>query len=241
MQKFDDVILNSNGQPVSGAVVLVSPTGTTSTATIYGDIAGTATRANPLSSDASGRVWFYGTNGRYDLAISGSYITTTTKTDMMLEDVPRSNLAELSTASAARTNLGLDSAGLLSTSSYFQTGNNLSEGVAATIRANIRGTAVALASTGQITPDFAASDNFTLAPTVNTTLATPSNPVVGQSGRIVVTQNATAKTLAYNSGFYKFAAGATATLSTAASAVDVLRYTVISSTSAECEMRNGLA
>lgn len=241
MQKFDDVILNSNGQPVSAAVVLVSPTGSTATATIYGDVGGTATRANPLSSDAAGRVWFYGTNGRYDLTISGSYIQTTTKTDVMLEDVPRTNLAELSTASAARSNLGLQSAAQVSTSAFLQTANNLSDGVAATMRANIRGTAVALASTGQITPDFAASDNFTLAPTVNTTLATPSNPVVGQSGRIVVTQNATAKTLAYASSFYKFAAGATATLSTAVGAIDVLRYAVISSTSAECEMRNGLA
>lgn len=241
MQRYQDAILNSNGQPVASASVLVSPTGTTNTATIYGDVAGTATRANPLTADSAGRVWFYGTNGRYDLKISGSYIVTTTASDIMLEDVPLTNLAELTTASAARTNLGLGNAGLLSTSSYFQTANNLSEGTVATIRANIRGTAIPLASTGQITPDLSAADNFTLALSINTTLATPSNPVVGQSGRIVVTQNATAKTLAYNSGFYKFAAGATATISTAAGAVDVLRYAVITSTSAECEMRNGVA
>lgn len=229
MQRYQDSILNSNGQPVSGLSVLVSPTGTTNTASVFGDIAGATPRTNPLTTDSLGSFWFYGTNGRYDFTISGAGIQTATKTDVMLEDVPLSNLGELSTASAAVLNLG---------GPFFKVGSNLSEGSASAMRASVRGTAIPLASTGQISPDLSQSDNFSLAMTVNTTLAPPANPVVGQQGRIVVTQNSTAKTLAVASSFWKFVS--TATLSTAANAVDVLRYAVITSTSAECEMRNNL-
>ena len=79
--------------------------------------------------------------------------------------------------------------------------------------------------------------------TVNTTLAKGTNARVGQEFRVTVFQNSTAKTLAYDSSFYKFAGGSTATLSTATAVgtTDVLRGYVITSTSAECEMRNGIA
>lgn len=260
MQKFQDVVLNSNGQPVASATVLVRPTGSTSTAAIFGDVAGVGTRANPLTADANGRFWYYGTNGRYDLVVSGSYIQTTTVTDVILEDVPLSNLAELSTASAGRASLGLGplSTSSLSNSSFLQTGNNLSElsTAAATARTNIgaaastssqtltggqRTAVVALASTGQITPDFSTANNFTLAMTVNTTLAKGTNAQPGQSGWIAVTQNSTAKTLAYDSTFYKFTATATLSTATSVGTGDVIRYNIITTTSAECEMRNGIA
>jgi len=298
MQRYQDSIINSAGQPVSGASVLVRPTGSTNTATIYATNTGTATAANPITADSLGRFGFYGTNGRYDLVVSGSFIQTTTITDVMLEDVPLSNLGELSTASSARDNLGLGSAAVVSTATFAKASNNLSDlastatarinlglgtstgtvlhadrnlgdlSTAATARANlgvaigtnvqafstailmstgsqsIAGgkafTVTTLASTGQITPDLSAGNNFELSMTVNTTLATPSNATKGQEFRIAVFQNSTAKTLAYNSAFYKFVAAATATLSTATAVgtVDVLRGYVMTTTSAECEMRN---
>lgn len=258
MQKFQDVVFNSNGQPVASATVLVRPTGSTSTAAIFGDVAGTGTRANPLTADANGRFWYYGTNGRYDLVVSGSYIQTTTVSDVILEDVPLSNLAELSTASAGRASLGLGSISTYTTSSFLQTANNLSElaSGAPTVRTNIgaaastssqtltggqRTAVVALASTGQITPDFSTANNFTLSMTVNTTLAKGTNAQPGQSGWISVTQNSTAKTLAYDSTFYKFTATATLSTATSVGTGDVIRYNIITTTSAECEMRNGIA
>lgn len=300
MQKRQDVIINSGGQPVGGATVLVRPTGLTSTAVIYATNTGTSTAANPVTADYLGRFSYYGTNGRYDEVISGSYIQTTTNYDVMLEDVPLTNLGELSTASNARSNLGLGSAAVVSTATFAKAANNLSDlastatarinlglgtstgtvlhadrnladiSTAATARSNLglaigtnvqafnanaafttgsqtftggqRGAIVVLASTGQIAPDFAAANNFSLAMTVNTTLAAASNVVPGQSGFIGITQNSTAKTLAFNT-FWKFAAGAVGTLSTATSVgtTDVLRYNVLTTTSAEAEMRNGVA
>ena len=87
-----------------------------------------------------------------------------------------------------------------------------------------------LTSASTITPDFAASNNFAVTLGTNATLASPSNVTAGQSGVIVVTQDSTgSRTLAYNS-IYKFAGGTAPTLTTTASAVDVLAYYVESST-----------
>lgn len=326
MQKYQDAILNSAGQPVSGASVLVRPTGSTSTAVIYGDVAGTATRANPLTADANGRFWYYGTNGRYDFVVSGSFIQTTTETDVMLEDVPRSNLSELSTASSARDNLGLGSAAVVSTATFLKAANNLSDlastatarvnlglgtstgtmlaasrnladlvstatarinlglgtstgtvlhadrnladvSTAATARANLglaigtnvqafnanaafttgsqtftggqRGAVVALASTGQIAPNFSTANNFSLAMTVNTTLAAGTNVAAGQSGAIQITQDGTAKTLVFSS-FWKWQGTATGAISTATGATDILLYYAYSTSAAVAQLLNGV-
>lgn len=259
MQRYQDVVIDSNGQPVPSATVLVRPVGSTNTATIYSTNTGTSTRANPVTADSSGRFWFYGTNGRYDLVVSGSYVTTTTAADVMLEDVPLTNLAELTTASAARTNLGVVQPQVTSTSSMLVTLNLLSELSTSTFpasaRANIgaacstasqtltggqRFAVTTLASTGQITPDLGANNNFELSMTVNTTLAAGTAAVKGQAGRIVIFQNSTAKTLAYASTFWKFASTATLSTATVAGTADVIDYYIVSSTSAACRIINGV-
>jgi len=93
-----------------------------------------------------------------------------------------------------------------------------------------RGTAVALTSSGSsIASDFSLANNFTHTTSENTTLANPSNLVAGQSGVIVITQGATARTLAYGS-YWKFSGGTVPSLTATVSAVDVLAYYVESST-----------
>lgn len=101
------------------------------------------------------------------------------------------------------------------------------------------GVPVALTSTSSaVAVDLSLANNYTLAMTENTTLSSASNIAAGQSGIIVVTQNATAaKTLAYNS-FWKFPGGVAPTLSTSAGAVDLLSYYVESSSRATCFMSN---
>lgn len=93
-----------------------------------------------------------------------------------------------------------------------------------------RGSVDALTDGATITPDFAASNNFSVTLGGNRTLANPTNLAAGQSGIIIITQDATgSRTLAFGS-YWKFAAGTAPTLTTTAAAVDVLAYYVESST-----------
>ena len=93
-----------------------------------------------------------------------------------------------------------------------------------------RGTPVALTSTSaSIATDFALGNNFSHTTTENTTLANPSNVVAGQSGIITITQGATPRSMAFGS-YWKFPGGAAPSLTSTASAVDILAYYVESST-----------
>jgi hypothetical protein len=89
-----------------------------------------------------------------------------------------------------------------------------------------RGAIVALTDAATITPDFAAANNYSVTLGGNRTLANPSNQTAGQSGIIVITQDGTgSRTLAFGSN-WKFASGTAPSLTTTASAVDVLAYYV---------------
>lgn len=93
-----------------------------------------------------------------------------------------------------------------------------------------RGAIVALTDGATITPDFSLGNNYSVTLGGNRTLANPTNLTAGQSGVIVVTQDGTgSRTLAYGS-YFKFPAGTAPSLTTTASAVDVLAYYVESST-----------
>lgn len=93
-----------------------------------------------------------------------------------------------------------------------------------------RGSISVLTDGATITPNFALANNFSVTLGGNRTLANPSNLTAGQSGVIVITQDGTgSRTLAYGS-YFKFANGTAPTLTTTASAVDVLAYYVESST-----------
>jgi len=101
--------------------------------------------------------------------------------------------------------------------------------VAQSFTAAQRGTVAALTDGATITPDFAAGNNFSVTLGGNRTLANPTNLTAGQSGAIVITQDATGgRTLAFG-GNWKFPGGTAPTLTTAASSVDVIAYYVESS------------
>lgn len=93
-----------------------------------------------------------------------------------------------------------------------------------------RGSVSALTDGATITPNFALANNFSVTLGGNRTLANPTNITAGQSGVIVITQDGTgSRTLAYGS-YFKFSNGTAPTLTTTASAVDVLAYYVESTT-----------
>nr|BAR24663.1 hypothetical protein [uncultured Mediterranean phage uvMED]BAR24709.1 hypothetical protein [uncultured Mediterranean phage uvMED] len=94
-----------------------------------------------------------------------------------------------------------------------------------------RGTITTLTDGATITPDFAASNNYTVTLGGNRTLANPSNLTAGQSGSIFIVQDGTgSRTLAFGS-YWDFAGGTAPTLTTDASAVDRVDYIVRSTTS----------
>ena len=94
-----------------------------------------------------------------------------------------------------------------------------------------RGTITSFSSSsGTATPDFAAANNFSITLSENTTLANPSNLTAGQSGVIFITQDSTARTLAFGS-YWDFSDGTAPTVSTGSGAVDALAYAVRTTTS----------
>jgi len=88
------------------------------------------------------------------------------------------------------------------------------------------GIVVALTDGATITADFDAANFFSVTLGGNRTLANPTNLTAGQSGVIVITQDATgSRTLAYGAN-WKFSSGGAPTLTLTAGAVDVLAYYV---------------
>ena len=84
-------------------------------------------------------------------------------------------------------------------------------------------------STGSVTLDFSANQNHVLTLTGNVTLANPTTEVVGQSGFIVFIQDATGGRTVSLGTDYETSGGAGLTLSSAASATDVVPYIVAAS------------
>ena len=104
-----------------------------------------------------------------------------------------------------------------------------------------RGSISALTDGATITADFAAANNFSVTLGGNRTLANPSNLTAGQSGAIFITQDSTgSRTLAYGSS-WDFTGGDAPTLTTTASAVDLLVYVVRSTTSIHAQLITNLS
>ena len=101
-----------------------------------------------------------------------------------------------------------------------------STGVTTFSKAVVGSTDTDTSNTGSVTLDFNTNQNFVLTFTGNVTLANPSTESVGQTGVITCIQDGTgSRTLSLGTD-YETVGGAGITLSTAASAVDVIPYVV---------------
>jgi hypothetical protein len=96
------------------------------------------------------------------------------------------------------------------------------------------GSVTTLTDGATITPNFALNNSFTVTLAGNRTLANPTNLVAGQSGVIIINQDATgSRTLAYGTN-YDFGGGTAPTLTTTANAQDMIAYFVVSSSRINC-------
>ena len=102
---------------------------------------------------------------------------------------------------------------------------------AQTFTAAQRGTITTLTPGTTVTPDLAVSNNFSLTPAQNTTIANPTNITAGQSGSIFIVQDGTGSRTAAWGSYWDFAGGVAPTLTTTAAGCDRVDYVVRSSTS----------
>jgi hypothetical protein len=84
-------------------------------------------------------------------------------------------------------------------------------------------------NTGTVTLDFSTNQNFVLTLTGNVTLANPTTETVGQSGFITFIQDGTGSRTVGLGTDYETAGGAGLTLSSTASATDIVPYVVVAS------------
>jgi len=73
-------------------------------------------------------------------------------------------------------------------------------------------------------------DNFYLTLGASVTINNPTNHSVGQSGKVILKQDATGSRLVTWGSYYLFPGGVEPTLSTAANSIDTFEYTILSST-----------
>lgn len=104
---------------------------------------------------------------------------------------------------------------------------NNGSGVAGNPTVLLDGSFYALTDATTVAVDMSLSQNFTVTLSGNRTLGFPTNVTIGQSGYIIVNQDASgSRTLVYASG-YKWASGTAGVLTTTANARDVLKYHVL--------------
>ena len=140
------------------------------------------------------------------------------------------NLSDVANTATARTNLGV----AIGTNVQAYNANTAFTNVNQSFSVAQRGTITTLTDGATITPDFATANNFSVTLGGNRTLANPTNLTAGQSGVIVITQDGTgSRTLAYGSNF-DFGGGTAPTLTTTASAQDMIAYFVVSTSRINC-------
>tara|TARA_R110001606_G_scaffold387936_1_gene552964 strand:- start:123 stop:758 length:636 start_codon:yes stop_codon:yes gene_type:complete len=169
--------------------------------------------------------------------IDGAYLADGTVTAAKLA-ADTATQAELdAVANAAMPKAGGAFTGAVTTNSTIDGRDVAADGVLATnalpkaggtmTGAVIGSTDTDASNTGNVTLDFSANQNFVLTLQGATTLVNPSTETVGQSGFITFIQDGTGGRVVSLGTDYETAGAAGITLSTAASATDIVPYVVV--------------
>lgn len=102
MQKYQDAVLLTNGQPAANVQVTVQNYPSLTVPTIYSDNGVTPYPSNVLTTDALGNFSFYAADGHYQLTVSGAGIQTAVKSDILLADQIVSDLPTTLPATAGK-------------------------------------------------------------------------------------------------------------------------------------------
>ena len=142
---------------------------------------------------------------------------------------------------AVRTLLSLTGIATMAETTTAEFLANTADRVLTTDQVNAAGAIYALTDAATVAIDGALGLNFSLTIGGNRTLGAMTNPIVGRSGYIYVTQDGTgSRTLAYHAN-YKWAGGVAGVLSTAAGAIDRIGYFVKSSTHIDLSLAKDLS
>lgn len=203
----------------SAASSATSASSSASTATTQASAASASASSASTSASSAGTSATNAANSATAAAASAA-AAATFDPDLFLSKA--GNLSGLASTATARTNLGV----AIGTDVQAYDADTAKTDVVQAFTAAQRGAVSALTDGATITPDFAVANNFSVTLGGNRTLANPSNLVAGQSGVIKISQDGTgSRTLAFGS-YWKFVAGTAPTLTTTASAVDILVYYV---------------
>ena len=231
--------LPKSGGAMTGAITTNSTFDGVDIATRDAVLTSTTTTANAALPKAGGTVTgnvihndnvkaLFGTGSDLEIYHNG--------TDAFIQDEGDGNLKIRTNGSAIELKTTADEAMVVATKDgavdlYH---NNVKKVATTATGVTVTGTAIATtdtdtSNTGSVTLDFAANQNFVLTLTGNVTLANPSTEQVGQSGFITLIQDGTGgRTLSLGTD-YETAGGAGITLTSTASATDIVPYVVAAS------------
>jgi hypothetical protein len=223
MQKYHNAVLDPSGNALAGVEITVRTLGDT-LATLYSDNGITVT-TNPVLSAADGEYSFYCANGRYNLTFTGTGITTSTETDVIIFDPDDAAALTFTPGPAPLTpvvgSVYYDSA--TNTLQYYD--GTTFRTISVTNKVNIYTgnqsvTPVALTDAATIAVDAALSNNFYVTLGGNRTIGNPTNLTDGMIINLVIKQDGTGSRTGTFASKWDFGLAGAPTLSTGASKID---------------------